>query len=293
MSVPPCMRRVQSDLRELAKAGLDAEGIHFCTDADNCLKVFVVITGADGTPYANCPLLMEFEFGDMYPMMPPKAKFCTGDGQTRFNPNLYVDGKICLSILGTWQGPSWTPVMTLTTIINSICALVMNEEPLRNEPGWEQASKQDIDEYNQVVEYRSLCVGLVQQLRNLHQNFMPMREQMVERFRRDYGKIMERVRQRKAELDGRFVKPRYGTAWKLDYTQLEKDLVELGKELGVEQPAAEERSSQEATEGSSQPVVVERPKPKDVDLGTEWEANGKRYVCAENARGIKFWKVLK
>jgi len=28
----------------------------------------------------------------------------TGDSQVRFNPNIYVDGYICLSILGTWSG---------------------------------------------------------------------------------------------------------------------------------------------------------------------------------------------
>lgn len=28
----------------------------------------------------------------------------TGKGKIRFNPNLYKDGKICLSLLGTWRG---------------------------------------------------------------------------------------------------------------------------------------------------------------------------------------------
>jgi hypothetical protein len=27
----------------------------------------------------------------------------------RFNPNLYINGKVCLSLLGTWSGPSWNP----------------------------------------------------------------------------------------------------------------------------------------------------------------------------------------
>jgi hypothetical protein len=29
--------------------------------------------------------------------------------QVRFNPNLYSDGKVCLSLLGTWSGPGWIP----------------------------------------------------------------------------------------------------------------------------------------------------------------------------------------
>ena len=28
----------------------------------------------------------------------------TGNGAVRFNPNLYQDGKVCLSLLGTWEG---------------------------------------------------------------------------------------------------------------------------------------------------------------------------------------------
>jgi ubiquitin-protein ligase len=27
----------------------------------------------------------------------------------RLNPNLYHDGKVCLSLLGTWSGPGWVP----------------------------------------------------------------------------------------------------------------------------------------------------------------------------------------
>ena len=34
----------------------------------------------------------------------------------RFNPNLYADGKVCLSLLGTWHGgdssEKWDPVQS-------------------------------------------------------------------------------------------------------------------------------------------------------------------------------------
>lgn len=43
-----------------------------------------------------------------YPNEPPKVKFhTTGGGTVRFNPNLYANGKVCLSILGTWSGNSY------------------------------------------------------------------------------------------------------------------------------------------------------------------------------------------
>lgn len=41
----------------------------------------------------------------------------TGGGRVRFNPNLYDCGKVCLSLLGTWSGPSWEPgVSTLLQV---------------------------------------------------------------------------------------------------------------------------------------------------------------------------------
>jgi baculoviral IAP repeat-containing protein 6 len=40
-----------------------------------------------------------------FPAGPPKINLqTTGAGQVRFNPNLYNCGKVCLSLLGTWQG---------------------------------------------------------------------------------------------------------------------------------------------------------------------------------------------
>lgn len=57
-----------------------------------------------------------------YPETPPMVKMTTtGGGRVRFNPNLYADGKVCLSLLGTWSGPSWDPkVSTLLQVLVSI-----------------------------------------------------------------------------------------------------------------------------------------------------------------------------
>jgi len=36
-----------------------------------------------------------------YPIRPPRVKLLTtGNKEVRFNPNLYKNGKVCLSILG-------------------------------------------------------------------------------------------------------------------------------------------------------------------------------------------------
>ena len=45
----------------------------------------------------------------------------------RFNPNLYADGKVCLSLLGTWHGgdssEKWNPLQSnLLQVIQCNCA---------------------------------------------------------------------------------------------------------------------------------------------------------------------------
>ena len=74
-----------------------------------------------------------------YPNSPPKMKIVTtGGGRHRFNPNLYADGKVCLSLLGTWQGEPWDPkVSSLNQVFMSIYALIFVEEPWFNEPGYQ------------------------------------------------------------------------------------------------------------------------------------------------------------
>lgn len=57
----------------------------------------------------------------------------------RFNPNLYQCGKVCLSLLGTWQGPGWVSgESTLLQVLVSIQSLILVPDPYFNEPGWER-----------------------------------------------------------------------------------------------------------------------------------------------------------
>ena len=65
----------------------------------------VLITGPDGTPYSNGCFLFDVYFPNEYPTAPPSINLeTTGNHTVRFNPNLYNDGKVCLSILNTWHG---------------------------------------------------------------------------------------------------------------------------------------------------------------------------------------------
>ena len=70
-------------------------------------------------------------------------KLLTIEKDVRFNPNLYEDGKVCLSILGTWAGPGWTPVMNIRLVLDSIRSL-MGAFPVQNEPSYETIKPDNI-----------------------------------------------------------------------------------------------------------------------------------------------------
>jgi ubiquitin-conjugating enzyme E2 Z len=60
-----------------------------------------MITGPFDTPYEGGFFYFVIRCPPDYPIRPPRVKLMTtGQGQVRFNPNLYKNGKVCLSILG-------------------------------------------------------------------------------------------------------------------------------------------------------------------------------------------------
>ncbi|KAH1635577.1 hypothetical protein KXX59_003952 [Aspergillus fumigatus] len=103
----------------------------------------VLIIGPQGTPYEYAPFVIDFQFPEDYPNKPPASFFHSWtNGQGKVNPNLYEDGRICLSILGTWptKSPeeSWSPVKsTALQILVSIMGLVLVKNPFYNEAGYD------------------------------------------------------------------------------------------------------------------------------------------------------------
>ncbi|KAF7332161.1 Baculoviral IAP repeat-containing protein 6 [Mycena kentingensis (nom. inval.)] len=100
-----------------------------------------LITGPESTPYYNGCYCFDVFLGPSYNQMPPNVKYMTTNGgKFRFNPNLYADGKVCLSLLGTWAGPGWVAGRsTLLQVLISIQSMILCEEPYLNEPGWAQS----------------------------------------------------------------------------------------------------------------------------------------------------------
>lgn len=81
-----------------------------------------MIKGPAKTPYEDGLFFFDFQLSSNYPKAPPVCHYVSYCSD-RLNPNLYEDGKVCVSLLGTWSGKGtevWTLNSTLLQVIVSI-----------------------------------------------------------------------------------------------------------------------------------------------------------------------------
>jgi ubiquitin-conjugating enzyme E2 Z len=92
------------------------------------LKCYALIVGPKYTIYEDGYYLFDITYPSNYPLQPPKLKFLTNDGNVRFHPNLYRNGKVCLSILNTWRGQGLTSCQTIKSVLLIIVS-ILDENP--------------------------------------------------------------------------------------------------------------------------------------------------------------------
>jgi len=158
----------------------NGSGIFFRRDSDNLsLFKFLIIPNED-TPYKYGCFTFDVHLSSNFPNEPPKVIHVTSKKNSfRFNPNLYADGKVCLSLLGTWTGnqsekwiapTSGNNGSTFLQLMLSIYSMIFTEFPWYNEPGRESgisnASKNSKSiEYNKELIEGTLKYAIIQQLK--------------------------------------------------------------------------------------------------------------------------------
>ncbi|GAA6023489.1 hypothetical protein JCM10207_006215 [Rhodosporidiobolus poonsookiae] len=112
-----------------------------------------LIAGPPDSPYAGGLFEFDLFVPLAYPQVPPQCWLrTTGEGKCRYNPNLYAEGKVCLSLLGTWASApeeQWQPgKSTILQILLSITSMILGTSfPFYNEPGF-GAPRDDIRNQN-------------------------------------------------------------------------------------------------------------------------------------------------
>ncbi|KAL8576659.1 hypothetical protein ACOMHN_025134 [Nucella lapillus] len=146
-------------------------------DKDRLDVMRALVTGPSGTPYSLGCFCFDVYFPASYPNVPPLVKIITtGNGTVRFNPNLYADGKVCLSLLGTWHAgdasEKWNPSKSsLYQVLVSIQSMILTPDPVFNEPGYERIKGTDEGkvqsrQYNWKIHLQTLRHAVLGQLRN-------------------------------------------------------------------------------------------------------------------------------
>jgi ubiquitin-conjugating enzyme E2 Z len=150
--------RLVKDISFIRKNPLTENGIYYHHDETDMLKGKAMIVGPPDTPYYGGFYFFDFHFPFNYPYSPPKLTYLTNNGHVRFNPNLYTNGKVCISILNTWHGDQWSSCQTISSILLTLCT-VLNSNPLLNEPGI-RTSHVDIPNYNRIIQYSNISVAV-------------------------------------------------------------------------------------------------------------------------------------
>ncbi|XP_075946417.1 ubiquitin-conjugating enzyme E2O isoform X1 [Anarhichas minor] len=115
------------------------DGIMVKTFEDRMDLFSSLIKGPTRTPYEDGLFLFDIQLPNIYPSVPPLFRYlsqCSG----RLNPNLYDNGKVCVSLLGTWIGKGterWTSKSSLLQVLISIQGLILVNEPYYNEAGFD------------------------------------------------------------------------------------------------------------------------------------------------------------
>uniref|UniRef100_A0A674AA36 (E3-independent) E2 ubiquitin-conjugating enzyme n=1 Tax=Salmo trutta TaxID=8032 RepID=A0A674AA36_SALTR len=115
------------------------DGIMVKTFEDRMDLFSALIKGPTRTPYEDGLFVFDIQLPNIYPSVPPLFRYlsqCSG----RLNPNLYDNGKVCVSLLGTWIGKGterWTSKSSLLQVLISIQGLILVNEPYYNEAGFD------------------------------------------------------------------------------------------------------------------------------------------------------------
>merc|ERR1719507_1094253 len=154
---PACLRRLSRELAHIQAEGVSPT-VHVVAHSCDITTIDALVVGPPDTPFDGAMLHFRLKVPPEYPLRPPEVRFLSTDGGSlRIHPQLYADGKVCLSILGTWHGPKWSAGLSLRTLLLSIQSL-LNEEPLRCEPGFEESSNEAVERANVYVAHEAARV---------------------------------------------------------------------------------------------------------------------------------------
>ncbi|XP_054676659.1 baculoviral IAP repeat-containing protein 6 isoform X4 [Grus americana] len=245
----------------------------------------VLITGPADTPYANGCFEFDVYFPQDYPNSPPLVNLeTTGGHSVRFNPNLYNDGKVCLSILNTWHGrpeEKWNPqTSSFLQVLVSVQSLILVAEPYFNEPGYERSrgtpsGTQSSREYDGNIRQATVKWAMLEQIRNpspcfkevIHKHFYLKRVEIMAQCEEWIADIQQYSSDKRV---GRTMS-HHAAALKRHTAQLREELLKLPCPEGLD-PDTEDSPEKCGAASSEETVLHEQVKPSSSkDMPTDFK----------------------
>ncbi|XP_015713162.1 baculoviral IAP repeat-containing protein 6 isoform X5 [Coturnix japonica] len=245
----------------------------------------VLITGPADTPYANGCFEFDVYFPQDYPNSPPLVNLeTTGGHSVRFNPNLYNDGKVCLSILNTWHGrpeEKWNPqTSSFLQVLVSVQSLILVAEPYFNEPGYERSrgtpsGSQSSREYDGNIRQATVKWAMLEQIRSpspcfkevIHKHFYLKRVEIMAQCEEWIADIQQYSSDKRV---GRTMS-HHAAALKRHTAQLREELLKLPCPEGLD-PDADDSVEKCSATSSEETMLHEQVKPSSSkDIPTDFK----------------------
>ncbi len=232
MNMKTCYKRMSSEIPVLIESlQVNNHGIaliYIDKQKPNCIRY--LLSGPLDTPYAYGLFIFDSYTSHQYPLVPPEFHLMNTSG-LRFNPNLYQDGLVCLSLLGTYVGPKpdesekWNPnISTLSQVILSIQSQIFVDHPFFNEPGYENKRGTSTGNiatkiYNENIQYATMRAAIIDLIKSVNQ-YPQFKNAILTYFFLKRDKIIEQCKKWSDEASGN---------WKVRMQELINEMNEVFK----------------------------------------------------------------
>ncbi|KAL7548195.1 hypothetical protein ACHAWF_011487 [Thalassiosira exigua] len=97
----------------------------YAPDPSDVTKLRAQIAGPEGSPFEGGVFLLTVHIAGRYPFEPPRCRFLT----PLYHPNVDSGGRICLDTLKSPPAGSWSPAVSLPSLLLSIRSLMAEPNP--------------------------------------------------------------------------------------------------------------------------------------------------------------------
>jgi ubiquitin-protein ligase len=248
------VHRIAKDVKYIMKNPIN--NIYYKHDGEDITKGYALIIGNPETPYSCGNYLFEFTFPDNYPFEPPNVRILTSDGVMRFHPNLYIGGKVCLSIINTWSGEGWTSCNNINSVLLTILS-VMDNNSLTFEPGISK-NHHNVKRYDLLVGYKNIEHCVIKQIEivnNLAENnrdhdtnnpklykcencLLLFKDEIIDNFNKNFSIIVDDLQSLQVNVDklkgnGSLYISSYALIFPLDFPKIKDALMTISITTGL------------------------------------------------------------